>query len=427
MVAVRPFAALHYDWNRADPASLIAPPYDVIDGQARRDLCERSPFNAVRLILPENGGDARYAAAAATLESWTRQRILVRDQRPAFYFYSQTFEAQGRTHTRRGFFAAVGLEEFETGSIFPHEQTLSAPKEDRFRLLSATRTNLSPVFGLLRDDDGAVSALLASTPDAPDLDFEEGGLRHVFTALGKAEFIERIIAACRSRDIFIADGHHRYETALRYRRENAPDSPHDDPRASVMMFCVPTSDPGLVVLPTHRVFSLPGRVTLDDVRRKLAGNVAFGETFEGDGVVESVARALARDGAPHVFGLVLDAGRRGVTIEWTAPASESTSVAGVALDVLILHHGIVPALTGCDTPPVCYSHDLEDVAREVAAGDNQIGVLLQATPVDSVVAVAGQRRRLPAKTTFFYPKIPSGLVFRPFAEEVTLHERGSAS
>lgn len=427
MVMVRPFAALHYDWNAGDPAFLIAPPYDVIDDEAKRRLGARSPFNAVRLILPDDDGDTdRYAVAAATLEEWTKKRILVRDESPAFYLYRQTFQVHGRTCTRSGFFAAVGLEDFETGSIFPHEQTMSGPKEDRFRLLSATRTNLSPIFSLLHDDDGAVSALLASTPEAPDLEFEEGGMRHVFSALRDPEMIEKIVATCRCRDVFIADGHHRYETALRYRRENALDAPRDDPRASVMMFCVPTSDPGLVVLPTHRVFSLPSRMTLDDVRRKLAGSVAFGESVEGDGVVESVARDLARDGAPHRFGLVLDSGRRGVTIEWTAPADETTSVAGVMLDVLILHDRIVPALAGCDAPRVDYSHDLGDVAREVATGQNQLAVLLEATPVEAIVAVAGQRRRLPPKTTFFYPKIPSALVFRPLAEHVGAHGKGSA-
>ena len=427
MVTARPFTALHYDWERGDPASLIAPPYDVIDAGAERRLRERSPFNAVRLILPEEEGDRdRYAAAGATLERWTKEGILLRDDRPAFYLYRQTFEVLGRTYTRTGFFAAVELEAFDTGSIFPHEQTMSGPKEDRFRLLSATHTNLSPVFGLLHDDDGAVSSLLASAWSAPDLEFEEGGVRHVFTALADPGIVERIAATCRSRDLFIADGHHRYETALRYWRENAPDAPCDAPCASVMMFCVPTSDPGLVVLPTHRVFSLSARVTLEEVRRKLAKSVAFIETFEGDGVVEDVAHALTRHGVPHSFGLVCEAGRRGVTIEWTAPADEATCVAGITLDVLILHRGIVPALTGCGAPPVCYSHDLEDVARQVAAGENELGVLLEATPVESIVAVAAQRRRLPPKTTFFYPKIPSALVFRPLAEQVRIHRGGRA-
>jgi len=427
MVMVRPFAALHYDWDRGDPASLIAPPYDVIDEQTERRLRERSPFNAVRLILPEDEGDLdRYAAAAATLDRWTKEGVLRRDDRPAFYIYRQTFQAGGRAHTRTGFFASVGLEEFETGSIFPHERTMSGPKEDRFRLLSATHMNLSPVFGLLRDDEGTVSALLADAWSAPDLEFEEGGVHHAFAALADPDVMGKIVAACRPRDVFIADGHHRYETALRYRRENAPDAPLDDPRASVLMFCVSTSDPGLVVLPTHRVFSLPSRVTLEDVRRKLGGSAALVETFEGDSVVEDVARALHRHDVPHAFGLVLAAGRRGATIEWTAPSDESTCVGGVTLDVLILHHRIVPALTDCDAPAVRYSHDLDEVARQVAAGDNKLGVLLEATPVRSIVAVAGGRRRLPPKTTFFYPKIPSALVFRPLAEQVGIHGKGGA-
>ena len=415
MAKVRPFAALRYDWNSDDPASLIAPPYDVIDDAGREELLARSAHNAVRLILPADADDKdRYAVAADTLERWRADGTLIQDETPALYVYRQTFDVEGHPFMRTGFFAAVGLEAFDTGNIYPHERTLSAPKEDRFKLLCATRTNLSPVFGLVQDGDGKLSDVLERVPQGADLVFEDEGMRHELTILRDRELVNELIALSAPRRIFIADGHHRYETALRYRQECASDADDDDAPASVLMFCVPTSDPGLIVLPTHRIFTLSSELDLAAVKRALEGVAEVGPPVEGDDVANVLLRGLAAESALHAFAFLLNRGRMGCIVRWTAPPDDVTMVAGVCLDVLILHNGILPKLAS-GAPPVTYTHDLSETARQTAMDVRRLGALMRATPIDAVVRVASQRRRMPPKTTFFHPKIPTALVFRPLA------------
>ncbi|MFH0965730.1 MAG: DUF1015 domain-containing protein [Planctomycetota bacterium] len=418
MPKILPFRGLHYDWRAADPASVIAPPYDVISPSQRADLLARSPYNSVRLILPGGPDDpARYDSARRTLDEWIRRRLLVRDDEPAFYLYRQTFDVAGGRRTRTGFFAAVGLEEFGCGSIFAHEHTLAAPKEDRFRLLSATRTNLSPVLGLLEDPDSRVSSLLRDVrADAP-LSFEEGGARHEFVPLTDPALLRTLVDACASRAIYIADGHHRYETALRYFRETGPTPLSADvPRSAVMMLCVPMSDPGLVILPTHRVFELPSAPRVRDLMRPLAGAMEFDGVVEGDDACAVLAERLRRETGPPSFGLLADAASKGVIGRWIAPESDRSCIAGVRLDVLVLHREIMPLLAPPPDRCVLYSHEAPEVRAEVARHPARLGVLVRPTPLDSVIRVARKGERLPPKTTFFYPKVPTALVFRPLDE-----------
>jgi len=250
MTQIRPFRAWHYDWERFQGPEVICPPYDVIDHDHRRELLARNPCNAVRLILPGNDGDGdRYVRARTTLAQWKADGVLVRNQEPAFYLYRQTFRTTERRLTRTGFFAAVGLEQFETGSIYAHEETLSAPKEDRYRLLETTRTNLSPVFGLLDDPRGDLTAALNEAPVEATLQFEEGDVLHELAPLYDPTSQERLIDSSQAQSLFIADGHHRYETALRYYLQGNGRGDPEDPRSSLLMFCVPTGDPGLFIPP----------------------------------------------------------------------------------------------------------------------------------------------------------------------------------
>ena len=413
MTQLRPFRGWHYNWDRYPGPDVICPPYDVIDRDHRDELLARSPYNAVRLILPGSDDDgARYERARSTLAQWKGDGVLVREEQPTFYIYRQTFRNDARDLTRTGFFAAVRLEQFETGSIYAHEETLTAPKEDRYRLLDATRTNLSPVFGLLDDPDGDLTTALREAPVIHSLQFEEGGIFHELAPLHDRAFHERLIGCSRARSLFIADGHHRYETALRYCRQNDCQDDPDDPRSSVLMFCVPTGDPGLLILPTHRVLDLSNAISVDELRNVLDDVVQFGDTIEGDSAADELHDALRREARPHTFAFLLDGSRKGVLGTWIGPDKDAVSIAGVQLDVLILHRTILPRLKQEGNLNVAYSHDLADVSRLIRQGDNRLGVLLAGTPLESMISVARKRTRLPAKTTFFYPKVPTALVFR---------------
>ncbi len=217
MADISPFAGLRYATDRVgDVANVLCPPYDVINEDQRRELETRHPDNVVRLELPRGADDTRYTTAARLLASWTAEGILRPDARDAFYLYEQQFSYGGQSYTRRGFFAAVRLEPFERRVVLPHEKTLSAPKEDRKRLLLATRTQISPVFGLYRDPTGAARAIIDEAAEAPagvDATTTDG-VRHRLWPMTSAVALDGLRVLLADRQILIADGHHRYETML---------------------------------------------------------------------------------------------------------------------------------------------------------------------------------------------------------------------
>ena len=245
---------------------MLCPPYDVIGEDERRELEARHPENVVRLELPRGADDARYTTAARLLASWTAEGILRADAREAFYLYEQQFGYGGQRYTRRGFFAAVRLEPFERRVVLPHEKTLSAPKEDRKRLLRATRTQISPVFGLYRDAGGAARAIIdEAAGGAPAVDATTAdGVRHRLWVITAAPALDGLRTLLADKQILIADGHHRYETMLGLAPELRPLDVAAGAAASdyAMMFLARAEDPGLLVLPTHRMVKRPARLQL---------------------------------------------------------------------------------------------------------------------------------------------------------------------
>ena len=258
MIRIRPFRALHYDAAAVgDLAAVIAPPYDVIDDRQLERLYGRSPYNAVRLIL--NRSPDRYAASAAELIEWRARGVLTRDAQPCLYYYVQDFALpDGGRRQRAGLMAAVRLERFADGNIRPHERTFARAKEDRLKLLDACRANLSPIFGIYPDRLQALEpARRQSAEEAPWIDVgDEAGDRHRVWRIADPSRIDGIGQALSDRTVFIADGHHRYETALAYqdRRHEQGDTDPEAPHNYVLMYLTSMDEPGLVLLPTHRVW-----------------------------------------------------------------------------------------------------------------------------------------------------------------------------
>jgi uncharacterized protein (DUF1015 family) len=425
MPDLRPFRALRYDPAVVgELAAVVAPPYDVIDDAYRDVLYDRSPYNVIRLILGREPD--RYASAAAHFATWQRDGVLARDREPALYVYRQTFRSSdGQSHQRAGIIGAVRLEPFATGRIRPHERTLAAPKADRTRLLEACRANLSPIFGLYAGTEAAVLDLqnrCAGATATVDL-IDDAGIRHRLWAVADRSQIDRAAEALSAHTLYIADGHHRYETALAYRDRLAAAGglAADAPANFVMMFLCSMQDPGLVVLPTHRV--LAGLDGFDPQRflerlREHFRLQEFPPTAEGETAL--LDRLRAAGGHGHM-GLAL----RGMPARYLASLTDRASVDRAAadraavvrtLDVTMLDVLVLRGLLGVEAAAASHDGRLTYVkgdreALAAVAGGADVAFLLKATGLDEVQAVCEAGETMPEKSTYFYPKLVTGLVF----------------
>ena len=424
MAELRPFRPLRYDPARVgDLAAVVAPPYDVISPEARDALYARSDFNVVRLIL--NRSTDPYSDAADTLRQWRRDGVLVRDRQAAVGFHVETFTLpDGSTRRREGVLGIVRVESFDSGCIRPHERTFASPKEDRMRLLRACRTNLSPIFGLLAQPPSAIDpARAAAAQRAPDVQVcDDTGVEHRLWLLTDAAVTGALSAAIADEPVIIADGHHRYETALAYaehcRAEGAVDA--NAPSNFVLMYLTSMRDPGLVILPTHRVFAagIDPAALLAQVRQHFAV-----EAFPRTAVADFRARLHAATGHEQV-GLVLS-GRDElfvVTLDNDALAARyAASVAPVVrrLDVTVLDTVVLRGLLDIDCVAagqdgrLLYTHADEAAISAVEKGA-QAAFLMNAPRIDDVQAVCSAGQTMPQKSTYFYPKLLTGLVFHPF-------------
>ncbi len=447
MPVIRPFRALRYSSEATvDPAAVVAPPYDVIGTEEHQILLARDPRNVVRLDLPSGppgeDPDERYRRAARTLAAWRTDGTLRQDPKASVYVYEQTFAVPGATdateiRSRRGFFARVRLEAFGPGSgIRPHERTMTGPKEDRYRLLRATGVNTSPVVGMYEEPTGRAASILdAVAADAPAVDLTDGaGVRHRLWVVpaapatdGRPGGDDPATALCDlagASSITIADGHHRYETALRYRDERRVGAAGgSDPAFDfvLMLLLEPAAGP-LTILPTHRVVLGLGD---DGVARALA---ALGDLFEvrdGVGAAElgrDFSPAAAAAGGAGRFGLWTRRG--GAHLRAKRPAFEPLLPSGGAalrrLDVSLLGAALEHA-AGLDAGAVAgggriaYTHDAVDAIRAVDERRDgaDAAFLLDPTPAAEVVAVAADGDVMPQKSTYIYPKALTGLVINP--------------
>ena len=414
------FVALRYAGTAGDPADLIAPPYDVIDSEQAAALRGRSPYNAVRLVLPEGTGDARYDSAADTLRDWIAQGVLVVDRAPAVYVYRQRYTLDGREVERLAVFGALELEPFGRG-VLPHERTHSGPRADRLALTMATRTQLSPVFLLARDEEAALlEELRGVVEDPPEFRATTpDGIEHSVwvTRNGQADALGEL-AACDP--LLVADGHHRYETALEAARRLGGAA-----AARRVLACIVSArDPGLVIRPTHRTLRTlntagPGENESVDLAKRLA------PWFRIESLGRLEADAAERAAATDPAGMVVVPGSPGREALRLSPRASTESAAatqpGAAaadrIAAMRFDRHVMGELLGLEADAAARKGMLEyhrDAATAVRrAGSGGAAFLLPPVSLDAVWEAAAAGIRLPPKSTYFDPKIPSGILFRP--------------
>jgi uncharacterized protein (DUF1015 family) len=416
---VRPLHALHY--NLAAVGSLgdvIAPPYDVIDADQRRDLAARSPFNAVELDLPQApAGADPYEHAAELLEEWTLQGILAGDREPAVWALAQDYTGpDGERRTRRGLLTRVRVTEYGPGLIRPHERTHPGPREDRLRLTRATRHNLSPIFSLYEGDAWRhLESALDRDPwgEATEAD---GTVNRVWRVADPA-LCDAVTAEVAEAELLIADGHHRYETARTYAEGVGGDGPH----RYTLMCLVSLADPGLTVFGTHRLI---GGLTGDSEKQEaLAG--AIREHFELEEVEADRIDPAGEDGL-GIFGYMDSHFRRGFRLRLKDPGvlerPPDRTAAYRGLDAVILEQLILKEALGMGDEEIEAKRGLgyattvdEALGQLTDDGAYQAAFLLRPTPIEDVRAVAAAGEAMPPKSTYFFPKVPTGIVFNPLS------------
>jgi uncharacterized protein (DUF1015 family) len=414
MAEIQSLRALHYDLAAVGPLDrLVAPPYDVIDAGQRQSLAAKSPFNVVEIDLPEDVEDP-YRHAAELLEQWRMQGAVVQDSEPALWALTQTFTGpDGATRTRHGFFCKVRLTDYGPGLVRPHERTHPAAKEDRLRLMRATRANLSPIFSLYRDPQAeAWSALEPFTATAPwgEVTDDEGTTHRLWRVTDQAA-IARAQEALAGVELLIADGHHRYETARVYAEEVGGEGEH----RYVLMFLCSLGDQGLTVFPTHRL--------LTGLKDSPAKQEAIRDVLTRDFEIEEVTpEQLQPNGRGIAFGYMDSFFRKPYRVTLKDPAIADRALEGMPdayrqLDTAVLEALVLRGALGMSEDDIAhlrgldYSKDFDDARDAVESGRADAGFFLRATPVEQVQAVAETGESMPPKSTYFFPKIPTGLVF----------------
>lgn len=403
MADVRAFRALRYAAAAGPLGDLVAPPYDVISADERRQLLAVSPYNAVRLILPE----VEYDEVAGLIASWREQGALAAADAPCLVAWTQSFTLDdGVPRERRTILGAVGLEPYEARVVRPHERTHAGPKEDRLRLTRAVRTNLSPVFGLYPDPEGAAwSAAAPAGPPEAELTDREGTV-HRFWTIADPAVVDAVAAAMRDRWILIADGHHRYETALAYRQERRAEGAGAGPWDRVLMGLTALDDPGLVVLPTHRLLTRwPEEAGERFAAREVQGLDAL-----------LAALADAPEDAPALG--VLTPGRAALltgTADPGATPGERLDVAAIERDILVPHLGADQAKLAHDEV-LSYTKDAAEARDLVESGGVAAALILRGIPKSAIADVAEAGETMPQKSTYFFPKLLTGVAFHSLVD-----------
>ncbi len=419
MPTVRPFRAVRYNLKKVDLNAVVAPPYDVIGAEEQNDLYQRHPNNVIRLILGRE--EDRYSSAAKFFQQWLDEGILLRDVTPAMHYLVQAFVSDGKEHERRGVILRCKLEEFEKRIVLPHERTLSKPKEDRLRLLQYTKANLSQIFSFYSDRERTVEKLFKPFLLSPPLmHVSHHGVENRVWSITDSTALEAVTEFFEKVQVYIADGHHRYETALTYRdmqKRQDPRASADEPYDYVMMYLTNTEEPGLVSLPTHRL--VYGLREFDQQ--------AFRDRLCADFVCEpcedfALLKRGLMESQQHTFGMIMHGDpsfylvrvRRGTQIQELVGRSTPEVLAG--LDVTLLHRAVLERILHITSDAQSrqtnleYVHEAEDALKSVRTGRAQIGFLMNPTRIEQIRSVATKGHVLPQKSTYFYPKLLSGLL-----------------
>jgi len=429
MVAIVPFSGILYNKETIDSYSQVtAPPYDVIQPQQQEELYAKNPYNVVRLILgkiydDDSETNNRYTRSAEDFQSWLKKGVLARDEKPCFYVYSQEYEFNGERINRIGFFARVKLEDFSNGNICPHEFTLAKVKKDRTLLLKECRANFSPIFGLFSDPEGVIDQRLLETSKQPPLaTIEEKGVTHKLWRLEEGSTLGFIPDRFQDKKIYIADGHHRYETALDYYKENGAqvkDSAH------IMMFLTNLDSKSLSIYPIHRQVKSPTPFDRDSFLSKVEEFFEV-ENLPKEASADQIRTLLEETGKEGiVFGVCLGKGDTRLlklkdTKNIIPHLGEDEPEDLQVLDVAQLHTLVMNKILGIDTKNpdhqkyVSYTVNIEEAVDNVEQGTFDLAFFMNATPMSQVRSLAEKGIRLPQKATYFYPKLLSGLVINQF-------------
>ena len=422
MANILPFQALRYNPKKVKPEEVLTQPYDKITHAMQEMYYRRSPYNLVRVILgkPEAGDDVHknvYSRAAGYLKTWREENVLVQDVEPSIYYYSQEFVAPGETakRIRRGFVAAGQLHDYEDRIVFRHEQTLSKPKSDRLNLLRATRTHAGQIFMLYSDPARRIEQILRNTRDALLDVTDDYEVRNRLWKISEPKIIAAVQAEMKDKKLIIADGHHRYETALNYRNERRAAAKVKDPNAAyerVMMTFVNTENEGLVILPTHRVVHGLNNFSLADFLKKLGAEFAVSEIDKANPLT-----ALAKEESGTLLLAVTSDGTYLLRARKEKIAQRLAKYSGAQweLDVLVLHKVVLEDAL-CMTEEsirnqehISYIRDASEAVARVRNGEAQMAFLMNPVSIEKMSAVALAGEVMPQKSTDFYPKLLSGL------------------
>lgn len=430
MSVIRPLAAIRYSpVESGDISSRLAPPYDVLDASDKARLLERDARNFVAIDLPHTppkqaGPPQAYAAARETLDAWLAEGTLVRDDTPAIYVYYQSFKHAGASFTRRMFFARLRITPFGEGNVYPHEQTFGGPKQDRLLLTQATGANLSPIFGLYEDRENQVAAALEAAID-PQEPLAHGRLAETenrIWAVSDAAVVSQVCELMAPRGFYIADGHHRYGTATMYRDALAAERgglPDDDPAQFVLCVCCAMEDPGLIILPTHRVLTGFSSSAQAAFGADAALTLSRLDLSDADAAVEALA-PLGRQ-AVGFYDSHEKAywGVRPADADILKTLTPDKSKAWRRLALAFLHHYLIDRMIGAktpgDSPPAISYVQSAQAATALAEKRSGSAFLMQATTMEELRSVCKAGDLMPQKSTYFYPKLASGLIVNPVA------------
>lgn len=430
MVDIAPFSGLLFNQDKTGSITeVVAPPYDVIRPHQQEELYEKNPYNVVRLILgkqypDDNENNNRYTRSAKDFQEWVKEGILTQDKQPCFYVYSQDYSVDGQPISRVGFFARVKLEDFSEGNICPHEFTLAKAKKDRTHLLEACRANFSPIFGLFSDPQEEIDKKLEKIKEQTPLGvIADGQITHRLWRLDDKEIIDSLTASFRNKKIFIADGHHRYETALAYSKRSeskGTDSKH------VMIFLTNMESQSLSIFPIHRLIRCPSPFNREDFLTKI-GKYFDVKSLPGQTPAEEIKAILEKQGSGDNIVFIVymkDGGHYLLQLKDTQTVvphlgpddPENLQI----LDVVQLHALVIKSILGVDTKDpgnqqyVSYNVNIDEAKEKVNAGEYDLAFFMNPTLIKHVRDLAEKGIRLPQKATYFYPKLLSGLVINKF-------------
>lgn len=438
MSTVIPLRGIRYDSAKVgNIAQVVTPPYDIIDAAAQARYYARNPNNIIRLELgqifaQDDEKNNRYTRAASYFTRWREEEVLLREEKPALYLYEQEFDLKGERKTRTGFICGIKLENYSLGNIRPHEETLSKPKADRLQLMRACHANFSPVFGLYADAEQVINqTLISARQNRPaDMEFtDDAGETHRLWVITDPDALNLVITHMSQKPIFIADGHHRYETALSYCEEMQ--TPGYD---TVLMTLVNLYDPGMLILPTHRLVKNIRNLDLDHLKDQLTKYfdlepfpLPSGKTEQPQAISEFFKQLEQSGKSSHSFGLYT---RERVLYLLTMKPEFSSlelldqerSAAWRTLDVAILDNLVLDKILGIGSEQrknqdnLTYTRSEQEALDMVDSGFEQLAFFLNPTRVEEVTEVASAGDKMPQKSTYFYPKLITGLVINPLGE-----------